>query len=195
MSPLLVPILSQMNPIQSSSLQTSASLSSRHGASSSCGCRRQPPHMQVKLYLCLVKHHAMKTYGGVEVYVHELLCSALDWRWVVHFTHRPLYTRYPLERMLGGPQSRPGGSSERKYPAVEGFCEYVEAIAESQQGVVLLLEGWAGSNKPSPRKISWVSNLENICTVQNIFPNSINDPISAGGGHQTPTWFWSRVKL
>jgi hypothetical protein len=27
-----------------------------------------------------------------------------SWRWVVHFTPRPLYPRYPLDRRLGGPQ-------------------------------------------------------------------------------------------
>jgi hypothetical protein len=30
----------------------------------------------------------------------------ISWRWVVGFTHLPLYPRYPLDRSLGGPQSR-----------------------------------------------------------------------------------------
>jgi hypothetical protein len=42
-----------------------------------------------------------------------------SWRWVVSFTHRPLYprgknTRYPLDRRLGGPQSRSPRSGEEK---------------------------------------------------------------------------------
>jgi hypothetical protein len=33
---------------------------------------------KVKLSLCLTKHHAMKTYWGMEVYLHAFLTSALD---------------------------------------------------------------------------------------------------------------------
>jgi hypothetical protein len=40
-----------------------------------------------------------------------------SWRWVVNFTRRPLYPRgksprYPLDRRLGGPQSRSGRFGE-----------------------------------------------------------------------------------
>jgi hypothetical protein len=34
--------------------------------------------VKVKVFLCLTKHHAMKTYWGVEVYFHAFLTSALD---------------------------------------------------------------------------------------------------------------------
>jgi hypothetical protein len=37
-----------------------------------------------------------------------------SWRWVVSFTPRPLYPRYPLDRRLGGPQSQSGRSGEEK---------------------------------------------------------------------------------
>jgi hypothetical protein len=42
--------------------------------------------IRVKLSLCLIKHHAMKIYGGV-----------------VSFTPLPLNPLYPLDRMLGVP--------------------------------------------------------------------------------------------
>jgi hypothetical protein len=35
-------------------------------------------HVKAKLSLCLTKHHAMKTYGRVEVWLHTFLASALD---------------------------------------------------------------------------------------------------------------------
>jgi hypothetical protein len=34
--------------------------------------------VKVKLSLCLTMHHEMKTYWGVEVYLHAFLTSALD---------------------------------------------------------------------------------------------------------------------
>jgi hypothetical protein len=37
-----------------------------------------------------------------------------SWRWVVSFTPLPLYPRYPLDRRLGGPQSRSGRCGEEK---------------------------------------------------------------------------------
>jgi hypothetical protein len=35
-------------------------------------------HKKVKFFLCLTKHHAMKTYWGVEVQLHAFLTSALE---------------------------------------------------------------------------------------------------------------------
>jgi len=37
-----------------------------------------PCKVKVKLSLCLTKHHAMNTCGGVEVQLHVFLTSALD---------------------------------------------------------------------------------------------------------------------
>jgi hypothetical protein len=51
-----------------------------------------------KLFLCLIKHYAMKTYGGVEVQL-PILDLGTVWRWVVRFTPRP---PYPRDRRIGG---------------------------------------------------------------------------------------------
>jgi hypothetical protein len=45
---------------------------------SSLGCLTTLHQVTVKLSMCLVKHHAMKTSGGAEVYLHEFLTSAVD---------------------------------------------------------------------------------------------------------------------
>jgi hypothetical protein len=77
--------------------------------------------VKVKLSLCLTKHHNMKTYwrsGGIAS--HSLRLGTRC-RWVVSFTTRPLYPQgkipcYPLNRRLGGPQSRSGKVVKRKIP-------------------------------------------------------------------------------
>jgi hypothetical protein len=53
----------------------------------------------------------MKAYGGVDVYIHIFLTSALvGGEWSAsrpcRFIHRGKSPRYPLDRRLGGPQSR-----------------------------------------------------------------------------------------
>jgi hypothetical protein len=68
--------------------------------------------------LCSTKHHAMKTYWGSGGIALRLLDLGTRWRWVVRFTPRPLYPQgkspwYPLDRGLGGPQSRFGQVSIR----------------------------------------------------------------------------------
>jgi hypothetical protein len=67
----------------------------------------------------LTKQHAMKTYGGVEVELHAFLTSALDvGKWVAsrpgRFTPGETAPLYPLDKRLGGPQSRSGRGSEEK---------------------------------------------------------------------------------
>jgi hypothetical protein len=52
----------------------------------------------------------------------RILDLGTRWRWVVSFTPRPLYpkgrsSRYPLDRRMGGPQSRSG---REKFPAPTG---------------------------------------------------------------------------
>jgi hypothetical protein len=62
--------------------------------------------------------HIMKGVGGVEVQLHSFLTSALDGgEWSAsrpyRFTPEKEY-RYPLNRRLGGPQSRSGRFGEEK---------------------------------------------------------------------------------
>jgi hypothetical protein len=60
----------------------------------------------------------MKTYWGGGI-APRILDLDTRWKWVVSFTPQPLYRqgkspRYPLDRRLGGPQSRSGRGGEEK---------------------------------------------------------------------------------
>jgi hypothetical protein len=65
----------------------------------------------------LTEHHAMEASrrsGGIAPRILDL---GTTWRWVVSFTPRLLYLQgeipwYPLDRRLGGPQSRSGRGGE-----------------------------------------------------------------------------------
>jgi hypothetical protein len=75
--------------------------------------------VNVKLSLCLTKHHAMKTYWGSAVIAPSILDLGTRWKWVVSFTPLPLYPQgrnpwHPLNRRLGGPRSRSGYGVEEK---------------------------------------------------------------------------------
>jgi hypothetical protein len=85
----------------------------------------QLPHLkgkkvQVKLSLCLSKHHTTKTYwesGGIAP---RILDPSARWRWMVSFTPRPLYPQgkspwYPLDRRLGGLQNEAPLIYPRRY--------------------------------------------------------------------------------
>jgi hypothetical protein len=61
----------------------------------------------------------MGAYWGNGGIAPRILNLGSRWRWVVSFTPRPLYLQgkspwYPLDRKLGGPQSRSGGGGEEK---------------------------------------------------------------------------------
>jgi hypothetical protein len=68
--------------------------------------------VKLKLFLCLIKHCAMKAYGEMYVQI-NILSSALVVG-VISFTPLPLYPRYLLDRWLSGPQSRTGRGGEDK---------------------------------------------------------------------------------
>jgi hypothetical protein len=70
----------------------------------------------------------MEVYWGNGGIAPRILDLGIRWRWVVNFTPRPLYPQrkspwYPLDRGLGGHQSRSGRGGEEKnsqpQPALE----------------------------------------------------------------------------
>jgi hypothetical protein len=61
----------------------------------------------------------MKAYWGEEVQLHSFFDLRTGLRWVVSFTPGPLYLQwknlwYPLDRRVGGPQSRSRRGHEEK---------------------------------------------------------------------------------
>jgi hypothetical protein len=70
-------------------------------------------HQAMKTYHWLIKHRTMKTYWRSEGMAPRILNLSTRWKWVVSLTPRSLYPLgkspwYPLDKMLGGPQSRKG---------------------------------------------------------------------------------------
>jgi hypothetical protein len=49
-----------------------------------------------------------------EIIAPRILNLGTTWKWVVRFTPRRKSSRYALDRVLGGPQSRSGGGCEEK---------------------------------------------------------------------------------
>jgi hypothetical protein len=91
--------------------------SDRFCSSSLLGTQREACLMCLKLSLCLTKYRAMKNCGSGGI-ARRILNFGTRWRWVVSFTPRPLYPQrksppYPLDRRLGGPQSRSGRGDEK----------------------------------------------------------------------------------
>jgi hypothetical protein len=80
-------------------------------------CRALPLHHLAPCFVlhkckvaCVIKYRYMGTYGGVKIYLHVFLTSALDGgEWSAsrpgRFTPGGKSLRYPLERRLDGPQS------------------------------------------------------------------------------------------
>jgi len=71
-------------------------------------------YKKVNFSQCLTKYHAMKTYFGNGGIATLILNLGTRWSWVISFTPRLLFLRYPLVRRLSGPQSHsaPDGEEE-----------------------------------------------------------------------------------
>jgi hypothetical protein len=75
--------------------------------------------VKLKLSRASTEHHAMKAYWGSWGIAPRILDLGTRLRSMVSFTPRSLYPRwkslwYPLDRRLGGPQSRSGRGGEEK---------------------------------------------------------------------------------
>jgi hypothetical protein len=113
---------------------------------------------KVKLSLCLIKHHAMKTYGGVR-YSFTILDLGTRWS-VVILVPWPLYpwaksARYALSRRLGGPQRLSGlWSREKSLSPARHQIQAVQPIAPCcTDWVILAPTQWPKENK------SWLRTL------------------------------------
>jgi hypothetical protein len=82
----------------------------------------------------------MKTYGGVDVWIHIFLTSALRGEWSDsrpgRFTHWGNSPWYPLDRRLGRPQSRSGRRGENSWPYLDSNSDpsVVQPVASHYSG-------------------------------------------------------------
>jgi hypothetical protein len=65
--------------------------------------------VKIKSFLCLIKHHVMKTYDGVAVYIHAFFTSKMETK-LNNSTLRTLYvqvkiSRHPLDKRVVGLRS------------------------------------------------------------------------------------------
>jgi hypothetical protein len=87
-------------------------------------------------------HEIVWGSGGITPRVLKL---STGWRWVVSFTPPPLYPQgkspgYPLDRRLGGPQSRSGrGGEEKNSQPQRSSSSYLSAIPLSYPGSIYKL--------------------------------------------------------
>jgi hypothetical protein len=123
-----------------------------------------------------------------------------SWRWVVNFTPRPLYTRYRLDRRLGGPQSRSGRFGEVKIltptgtwtPTPPSSSPYPVAIPTTLSRLPPLKGGWMNCGRPlSPslwnelpkHVVDFSANVTNgSCTVRILQIMRNNKPDNCWGG-------------
>jgi hypothetical protein len=86
--------------------------------------------------LFLIEHHAMEAYWGSESIAPRIIDLGTRWRWVVSFTPRPFYPQgkspfYPLDRRLGGPQTRPRCGGEKNSQPLSGLePPYIQPVAQ-----------------------------------------------------------------
>jgi hypothetical protein len=79
----------------------------------------------------------MNAYWGSGGIASRILDLGTRWKWVVSFTPRPLYPKgkspwYPLDRRLGGPQSRSGrgGGENNSQPLSEFEPPIIQPVSQ-----------------------------------------------------------------
>jgi hypothetical protein len=74
----------------------------------------QDSMVNVKLSLCLTKYHTHEDVWQSGSITSHIINLSIRLRRVVSFAHWPLYHQYPLDRMLGRPQSQSEYGSKKK---------------------------------------------------------------------------------
>jgi hypothetical protein len=90
----------------------------------------------------------MKAYWGSGGVAPRILDVGTRLRWVLSFTHRPLYPQakspwYPLDTRLGGPQSRSGrGDEEQNFQPLPGLePPIIQPVAQRYTSELFRLRG------------------------------------------------------
>jgi hypothetical protein len=105
----------------------------------------------------------MKAYWGSAAIALRILDLGTRWRSVVSFTPRPLYFQgnnpwYPIDRRLGGPQSRSGQGGEKNSQPLPGLePQIIQPIVQLYTAELSRLYLFPA-----------VSSSKNILTVKNV---------------------------
>jgi hypothetical protein len=111
------------------------------------------------------------------------------WGWVVSFTPLPLYsrgksTRYPLDRSLGGPQSRSGRSGEGKKSSIaENRSRTFQPVARHYTDWAIPTHGWYLCCMCSGGQCVWTVNFT---WCQGCWPGVKSKFLSCGSPKSTP---------
>jgi hypothetical protein len=143
-----VPILSQMNPVHDF-----------------------PPYFPESCPCALTEQHAMKAYWGSGCIAPRIRNFGTIWRWVVSCTPRSLHPQgkspwCPLDRRLGGPQSRCGRGGESSLTLSSHLdprsSQTSHLIRFSDQKLVFLISPMRG--RSNSMQLSLCSLLD-VCTL------------------------------
>jgi hypothetical protein len=124
-------------------------------------------------------------YVGVDVYVPHFLDLGTSWRWVVSFTPQPLYPRgksprYPLDRRLGGPQSRSGHVQKRKSLTLPGL--ELQPLGRSARSQSLYRLRYPGT------EVNYFSSYRTLSAIRQTVSSAKFACASRHAGHRSP---WS----
>jgi hypothetical protein len=105
----------------------------------------------------IIKHHAIETYGGVEVYFLTLALTGRKWSASQSGTFTPgRELRYQLDRQMDGPKTRPRLSETQKsiLPPFESNPGYTDwSVSARDDGCIFALINHLSSLSENTRKL------------------------------------------
>jgi hypothetical protein len=101
----------------------------------------------VKFSLCLIRYHAMMTYGSGDL-TPRILDLGFRWKWVVTFMYQSVYsgrksTGYPWDTRTDGPQSRSREMREKISSSNQNWTPAVQPVTRGPWTILCRLSMYA----------------------------------------------------